>query len=265
MRASFTLILLSVLASAGCYAPPPEGLRTDTKARPAGGSARKSAVVPTLGDPIPIPGTKFVAVPFAVQVDDEGKSKVGLGPSSIGATLAFYDSSYTESPGILGKHGETGWVGGDVRHWNNVFFRNEQTGDARLLFDRKVVITAAYFPADQPFLRKELLFAAVDADTNKDKYINANDAVVLYFATPDGATLTPLTPTAGSQFRGFTLDRTGRVLYARTRKDTDGNGEFTAADETVLLRVNLDAPAQGTPLLPADLVNRAFEIVVPGK
>ena len=258
VRFLISAAVFHLLGGVGCYSPPPQGLRADASRK------KRDNVVPTIGDPIPITGTRFLAVPFAVQVNDEGRSGLGLSPSSLGASFSFYGSSYNENPGLY-QAGTAGWRGRAGLHWNNVIFIDEAAPNwSKLLFDRKVVITAAYVPDEKGDAQRGLLVAAAEADTNKDGYINKDDAVVLYHCDMAGGQLTAVTPTVGSQFRGVTfLDPEGRKLAVRTRVDSDNDGAFTAADQTVMLRVDVGGPKvfPGRPILPAEVADKAFDIV----
>jgi hypothetical protein len=254
------LALTPILAAlAGCYTPPPEGLR-------AGG--KRENVVPTIGDPIPITGSQSLAFPFAVRVNDEGQQKFGIGSGSIGSSVYDYGGSYSENPTFSRPQGSLAWMGSSGLHWNNVILLDRKTGKSQLVFDRKVVIAAAYFPGEKGSWEQGMFFALAEADTNGDKYINEQDAVVLYHCALTGPKLTPVTPTSGSQFRSLqALNDDGTSLCVRTRKDTNGDGAFTAADETVLLRVDVSGGKsfEGTPMLPTELLKQAFDVVSPSK
>ena len=133
---------------------------------------------------------------------------------------------------------------------SNVVFVHRATGKASVLLDRRAVITQLYYPYEEALksdrsakMPKVLLLGLVDADTNGDGRMNEDDAVTGYLADLAGQHLTPITP-PGTQLLDWEFDERSASVIARVRIDSQ---------HVTLLRIDLDKPAVGTPLIPDEV------------
>lgn len=255
-------VLLLALTVGACAPLPPEGLRV--------GEKNTDKLSAAFGDPILLEQSKFVLIPFGVLAPDGGGSKGMFSDSGSFFGSASYAGGFGSSlGGSVSAFGDD-YLRADAGNWNNVVFYDTAGGGTHLLLDRRAVITEAFLPrapkkGDRPDAPgpRPMLFALAEADTNGDKFINREDAVVLFLSTPDGRSLTPLTP-AGMRYAEHTLDPARAALYARVVRDTNGDRRFGSGDETIFLRVDLNNPGQGQPILPTDLAGRASALVTGG-
>jgi hypothetical protein len=207
---------------------------------------------PVFGAPIALPRSHQIIVPFAVEHDDDGKYSAGFSSGSI-----VVGSSVSAG----GSGVESGYVSSDNLRWNNVVFLDSTK--PRLLLDIPAVITRFHTRSDKGAVRGDYILLAVAArDTNGDRLINDDDAVVLSRASTDGRDKTPLTAADDQIVDIHWIDG---WTYLRVRKDSDGDKRFSARDHVDLYRVQLDQPAkQYTPELVLDdkLRQQAFDIVL---
>ena len=238
----------------GCM--PQEGLQVNATNAPSERNLR-----PVWGEPIVLPQSPWVVIPFAVESQNQ---KFGFSPGiSSGGFISGVSSAssvgyYTNK--AFGTYWQTGWT-----HWNNAAFYNSATGRSHLLLDHRAVICRAYFPSDttQPNGKPEdyILFASAQKDTNGDHYINEDDQLTLYYCDLSGAGIQRLTPPNVS-FHDLTRagDPAGTLLLISVRRDTTGSGKFTDGDSD-LLRVDLSNIQHGKPILPEELRQKATRLV----
>lgn len=272
LSAGALLVLVCVVP--GCSMTP-EGLPAASPARQraavAGNDTAEAARLAkeigsgVFGAPLVLHGTELVLVPYSV-VRPEEKSKffANLSDALSFSSGSWSGGSYSFSGTASGLYQQTSGT-----HWNNLLVYDKRTGDTRLLLDRRAVIVQALFanPADgggdhksqQPPPPQHALLAIAETDSNGDRYINGEDATVLYHVALPTLSLTPISP-AGGQFDDITPDFGGRVLYVRSRVDTNGDRKFTSIDDAVIARVDLTTPGF-TPIIPDELRKRAFSVI----
>lgn len=273
---AITLVVL-ICVIPGC-AMTPEGLpaaspgsqRAAVEGKDAAEAARLAKGVGSgvFGTPFVLHGTELVLVPYSV-VRPQEKSKffANLSDALSFSSGSWSGGSYAFSGTASGLYQQTSGT-----HWNNLLVYDKRTGDTRLLLDRRAVIVQALFsnPADArgddksqqpppPPPPQHALLAIAESDTNGDRYINGEDATVLYHVALPTLSLTPISPTGG-QFDDITPDFGGRVLYVRSRVDTNGDRKFTSIDDAVIARVDLTSPGF-TPIIPDELRKRAFSVI----
>ena len=269
-------LLIFVCLIPGCSMTPeglPAASPSQQRATAVGGndSAETARLAKTVGsgvfgEPFVLHGTELVLVPYSV-VRPEEKSKffVNLSDALSFSSGSWSGGSFSFSAGGGGFYRQTSGT-----HWNNLLAYDKRTGDTRLLLDRRAVIVQALFSNAAEEGRRDAskapppppqhaLLAIAETDTNGDRYINGEDATVLFHVSLPELSLTPISP-AGGQFDDITPDFGGRVLYVRSRTDTNGDRKFTSTDDAVIARVDLASPGF-TPIIPEHLRRRAFSVI----
>ena len=242
----------------GCVSQP-EGLRVS-----GGDGAPPSRGA--LGYPILIQQSDYVMFPFALHGAEQGQSQVlQLGSSNAGSGSQGVAAVSDQSNAGFALARSVGDYYASNILWNNVLFCDRKSAECHLLLDRKAVICKIYLPdPSQPKkpgnAPKYLLFAIADEDTNGDGYINCDDAVVLYLSDLSGKSLTRLTP-VDTQLVGIELVDSDDAAYARIRRKPPGAKGFRPDDESLILRVDLHHPAEGTPIPDEQLRSRAMSIL----
>jgi len=238
-----------VACVAGCM--PQEGLQVN-----AANAPREQNLRPVWGEPIVLPQSPWVVIPFAVESPNQ---KLGFSPGISSGGFVFGVSSVGFSMNKeFGTYWQTGWT-----HWNNAAVYNSATGQSHLLLDRRAVICRAYIPSDTMQMngkpKNYILLATAEKDTNGDHYINEDDQLTLYYCDLSGAGTQRLTPPDVS-FHDLTRDPAGTLLLISVRRDTTGSGKFTD-DNGDLLRVDLSNVQQGQAFLPEELRQKASRLV----
>lgn len=135
--------------------------------------------------------------------------------------------------------------------YSNIIFYRKKDGETHLLLNKK----AAIFYFD--FLEKKeqgkpatnfLLYKIVDKDTNGDKKLTSEDAIIGYLSDVSGKNLRQITPN-NTQLLNWTVVQSIGTLFAKIIKDSDNDKKFTERDETTLLKVSLDNPTIGTEMI----------------
>jgi hypothetical protein len=248
LSALLALWWICVASHLGCADYEPQGLRVGPQ------HGRKVEAHPFYADPIVMPWSQYVMVPFWMhEPQTQAKMEFFSGSSQ-------WSGSSADQAVSLGKaFGDYVMAAG---HWNNLIFCERGSDRCKLLLDRPAVICRAYFPQMITKGQAEiLLFGIADKDTNGDGYINARDAVVLYASQADGSHLTRLTP-EGTQVTSIVDGGIPDVIYVRVLRDSNGDRQFVEGeDEAVILRVNLRSTGEGQEVIGEEAKRRVREIV----
>lgn len=243
--------LVCAVASMGCMTSTPAGLRLDRS------DSERLHQRPTFGQPIFVPFSNTVLFPFALESEEDK----GFSGSSFTSSSFFISGSSSYS--VSANSADYG--SGSIR-WNNVVFYHAHARNTRLLLDRPAFISFFYGPDPEkkrgPVWADYLLFGVTDRDTNGDKILNEEDAVVLVCTDLDGNQPRALTP-AEQRVEDVNARDGESVLYLHVRRDSDGDGRFTDKDEVTMMRVDPRAPETLKPVLPETLLKRAAEFARP--
>ncbi len=133
----------------------------------------------------------------------------------------------------------------------NFIFYNKQDGATHLLLNKKAIINSF------DFLETKLagkppgrfwLYKILEQDTNADKKLNFEDAILGYISDLSGKNLVQITPN-NSQILNWVIIPSQNALFLKIIKDSDNDQKFTERDKTNFIRVNLDKPGIGTEII----------------
>ncbi|MCF4970592.1 hypothetical protein [Nostoc sp. CMAA1605] len=133
----------------------------------------------------------------------------------------------------------------------NLIFYRKQDGETHLLLDKKAIINTYEWietkSAGKPPTRV-WLYRIIDQDTNKDKKLDAQDAVIGYISDVSGKNLQQVTP-PNTKVLNWVVLPSQNAVFIRIIKDSNGDNKFTSADKTNFVRVSLEQPKMGTEII----------------
>jgi hypothetical protein len=134
---------------------------------------------------------------------------------------------------------------------HNIIFYHKQDGVSHLLFNKKAIINSFDLletkTSNQPPTRF-WLYRILDQDTNQDKTLNSEDAIIGYLSDLSGKNLQQITPN-NSQIINWVVVASQNAIFIKIIKDSDNDKKFTEKDKTNFIRVNLDQPGMGTEII----------------
>jgi hypothetical protein len=133
----------------------------------------------------------------------------------------------------------------------NFVFYHKQNGETHLLLNKKAIIKSFDLlepkdPKKSP--AKFWLYKIIDQDTNQDKELNKNDAIIGYLSDLSGKNLQQITPD-NTQVISWLLIPSQNAIFLKIIKDANNDKQFTELDKTNFVRVNLDQPGMGTEII----------------
>ncbi|WP_427160302.1 hypothetical protein ACQFX9_00965 [Aliinostoc sp. HNIBRCY26] len=133
----------------------------------------------------------------------------------------------------------------------NLIFYRKQDGETHLLLDKKAIINTYEWietkSAGKPPTRV-WLYRIIDQDTNKDKKLDSQDAVIGYISDVSGKNLQQVTP-QNTKVLNWVVLPSQNAVFIRIIKDSNGDNKFTSADKTNFVRVSLEQPKMGTEII----------------
>ncbi|MEO1716318.1 MAG: hypothetical protein AAFR76_04330 [Planctomycetota bacterium] len=211
-----------------------------------------------LGDPIPLPQTSTLLIPFMVQ------SEKGLFDDGD----PFANSGGTQTRGRLVTH-QHQLLARDVRRadrfrsrvrWHNAFFRDTETGEDWMLVDERGVISLTQsFPDDDSteYINEGLVaFVATLDDTNNDGTLDNRDARVLILTDDDGRNPRVVSP-RDAQVLSFTYQPQTNTLWLEVLRDSDGDLAFKPDDDRLPYLCTPSTGEPATPVIALDTIERA--------
>jgi hypothetical protein len=140
------------------------------------------------------------------------------------------------------------------RLYNLVFYR-KQDGETHLLLNKKAIINTYEFleskTAGKPPIRF-WLYRIIDQDTNQDKKLNSDDAIIGYISDLSGKNFQQITPNK-SQILNWVVLPSQNTIFIKILKDSTNDNKFTSADQTNFVRVSLDKPSFGSEIISEQL------------
>jgi hypothetical protein len=140
---------------------------------------------------------------------------------------------------------------GKEKKLNNFIFYHKQDGINHLLLNKKAIINSFDFlevkSADKPPTRY-WLYRIIEQDTNADKKLNFQDAIVGYISDLSGKNLVQITPN-NTQMVNWVVIPSQNALFIKINKDSDNDKKFTEQDQSNFIRVSLDKPGMGTEII----------------
>jgi hypothetical protein len=139
----------------------------------------------------------------------------------------------------------------DYRLLYNLIFYRKQDGDTHLLLDKKALISSFDLietkSTGKPPTRV-WLYQIIDQDTNKDKKLNQQDAVIGYTSDLSGKNLQQVTPN-NTKIINWVLVPSQNAIFIKIHRDSNNDNKFTELDQTNFVRVNLEQPSMGTEII----------------
>ncbi|BAZ49011.1 hypothetical protein NIES4103_16220 [Nostoc sp. NIES-4103] len=133
----------------------------------------------------------------------------------------------------------------------NIIFYHKQDGISHLLLNKKAIINSFDLletkTSNKPPTRF-WLYKIIDQDTNQDKKLNSEDAVIGYLSDLSGKNLQQITPN-NSQIINWVVVASQNAIFIKIIKDSNNDQKFTEKDKTNFIRVNLDQPGMGTEII----------------
>jgi hypothetical protein len=133
----------------------------------------------------------------------------------------------------------------------NIIFYRKQDGEAHTLLNKKAIISSFDLleikAVNKPTTRV-WLYKIIDQDTNTDKKLNNEDAIIGYLSDLSGKNLQQITPN-NTKIISWVLVPGQNAIFLKILKDSDNDQKFTGKDKTNFVRVNLDKPAMGTEII----------------
>lgn len=183
------------------------------KQQPAAGD---SADIKVADLPVLMNGTKYLIHPVGdIRVYDS--SNRSYGSSRTNSSVSYAISNYNQYE-ITG-------------YFENLKFQHVDSTAMRQLTDKRIQIqTATYLNSIAGVLKKQVLvYTLVDADTNKDGKIDANDIRSLYISDISGKGFKKLSSDMQELIDWNIIEAQNR-LYFRTIEDINKNGAFDKND-----------------------------------
>jgi len=178
--------------------------------------------------PVHMEGTKYLIHPIGdIRVYDD--SNRSYGTSRTNSSVSYAISNYNRFE-ITG-------------YFENLKFQHIDSTALRPLTNKKIQIqTATYLNTIADRYKKNLLlYTLVDADTNQDGRVDANDIKSLYISDASGLGFRKLSQDVQELLDWNLIDTQGRV-YFRTIEDINKNGAFDKNDKVHYHYVSLLKP-----------------------
>ncbi|HLP89347.1 MAG TPA: hypothetical protein VK184_12245 [Nostocaceae cyanobacterium] len=135
---------------------------------------------------------------------------------------------------------------------NNYIFERKEDGETNILLNKKAIIDSFQLLETQKADPKQtnlfLLYNIIDKDTNEDKKLDQNDAVIAYISDLSGKNLKQLTPNNTKMINSVLLPSQNAVII-KILKDTNNDKKFTSEDTVNFVRVNLNQPEIGKEII----------------
>ncbi|BAT56399.1 hypothetical protein NOS3756_54040 [Nostoc sp. NIES-3756] len=133
----------------------------------------------------------------------------------------------------------------------NLIFYHKQTGENHVLLDKRAIINSFDLleakNTDKPIIRA-WFYQIIDQDTNKDKNLNQEDAVIGYMSDLSGKNLKQVTPN-NTRIINWVVLPSQNIILIKILKDSNNDNKFTGVDRTNFVRVSLDNPSIGTEII----------------
>jgi hypothetical protein len=133
----------------------------------------------------------------------------------------------------------------------NMMFYRKQDGETHLLLNKKAVINSFDFLETKPAGKtpsRFWLYKMIDKDSNQDKKLNPEDAIVGYMSDLSGKNLQQVTPDK-TQVINWVVIPSQNAIFFKIIKDSNNDNKFTYEDQTNFVRVNLDKPGIGSEII----------------
>jgi hypothetical protein len=133
----------------------------------------------------------------------------------------------------------------------NIIFYHKQDGETHLLLNKKAIINSFDLLETKASAKPQIkfwLYKIIDRDTNEDKKLNSEDAIIGYLSDLSGKNLQQITPN-NSQIINWVVIPSQNAIFLKILKDSNNDKKFTGSDKTNFIRVNLEQPGMGTEII----------------
>ena len=178
--------------------------------------------------PVHMEGTKYLIHPVGdIRIYDDSNRSYGTSRTNNSVSYAISNYNRFEITG----------------YFENLKFQHIDSTALRPLTNKKIQIqTATYLNTISDKHKKQLLlYTLVDADTNKDGKVDANDIRALYISDINGHGFKKLSQDVQELIDWNLIEAQGKV-YFRTIEDINKNGAFDKNDKVHYHYVNLLTP-----------------------
>ena len=172
------------------------------------------------GDYMDLDSTSYLLIPIGMKTIEDRDDRVLKIRSS-----ADYSSESTNGSYRFYKYN---FYSLDFGNCNNIIFYNKKTDETHLLLQKPTVISQFYFPHyDKEYAGKKYWFILLgihEEDTNKDGYIDNEDAERVYLSDLSGNNLTQITPDK-SQLVDWYIDMSTNNILMKVRFDSNNDNK----------------------------------------
>ncbi|MEH2070581.1 MAG: hypothetical protein V7K47_20870 [Nostoc sp.] len=133
----------------------------------------------------------------------------------------------------------------------NIIFYRKLNGETHLLLNKKAIINSfdlLEVKAADKAITRVWLYRIVDQDTNADRKLNTEDAIIGYISDLSGKNLQQITPN-NTKIINWVVVTGQNAIFIKIIKDSNNDKKFTEEDKTNFVRVNLDKPGIGTEIV----------------
>ncbi|MEH2366990.1 hypothetical protein [Nostoc sp.] len=133
----------------------------------------------------------------------------------------------------------------------NIIFYQKQGGEAHLLLNKKAIIASfdlLEVKAANKLTTRVWLYKIIDQDTNTDKKLNSEDAIIGYLSDLSGKNLQQITPN-NTRIISWVIVPGQNAIFLKILKDSDNDKKFTKEDKTNFVKVNLDKIGMGNEII----------------
>lgn len=209
------------------------------------------------GDYMNLDSTNFLLIPFGMKTDEDLENKVLKNRSSDDYNSENYNnSSY--------RNFKYNFYSLDFGNCNNIIFYNKKTDETHLLLQKPAVISQFYFPYyNKEYKGKKywfMLLAIHEDDTNKDGYINNDDAEKVYISDLTGTKTTQIAPDS-TQLIDWYIDEPTNNILMKIRLDSNHDKKYNFEDDIEILKTAITSPEIGKAIINQDIKDNIKKIM----
>lgn len=207
------------------------------------------------GDYMNLDSTDFLLIPLGMKSEDRGNRVLKIKGS---------EEDASEDNGSSYQLYKYNFYSLDFGNCNNIIFYNKKTDETHLLLQKPAVISKFYFPYyNKEYIGEKywfILFSAHEADTNEDGYINIEDAEKVYICNLSGTYMLQINP-ANTKLVDWYVDAPTNNLLIKVIVDSNEDTKYNYEDETEILKTEICAPAECTPIISKEIKDSIKKIL----
>ncbi len=144
---------------------------------------------------------------------------------------------------------------GSIKPYNIIFYAKKD-GKTHVLLKEKALINKfkllEYKQESGKETQKFWFYKIIEKDTNGNKQLDSQDAIVGYISDISGKNLKQITPD-NTQIMNWNIIQSVGAMFIKIVKDSDNDKRFTDKDKTAFIKVNLDNPEIGKEIINEEL------------